>query len=258
MNGTTNRNFPFLIAFVILFALFYGVGLLTKSFDWTWSRILICLATVGGVNIVWSLLKKVSLVQSFRSTGFGAPDWHVVAIAFALSALMLVFFPLYSALTNLTFSLQSDWLWILLGIITGVGIAEESLFRGFVFNYLRGKHAFWKAATLSMLLFGAMHLLLLLWLPIPVAVAAIILSIVASYPMAFLFETSNRTIWAPAILHTTALATNLFEIPTELSVLINLLWIGVIVIGLFLAFGVTWFVVRKDIKVASIERRLHV
>lgn len=38
------------------------------------------------------------------------------------------------------------------------------------------------------------------------------------------------------ILHTTALATNLFEIPAELAISLNLLWIGVVVIGLFLVF----------------------
>jgi beta-lactamase regulating signal transducer with metallopeptidase domain len=51
-----------------------------------------------------------------------------------------------------------------------------------------------------------------------------------------LFETGNRTIWPSAILHTTALATNLFEIPAELAISLNLLWIAVVVIGLFLVF----------------------
>lgn len=64
-----------------------------------------------------------------------------------------------------------------------------------------------------MFLFGAMHLFLLLWLPAPIAIAAILLAILAAYPTAYLFEVSKQTIWPSAILHTTALATNLFEIP---------------------------------------------
>jgi hypothetical protein len=87
-----------------------------------------------------------------------------------------------------------------------------------------------------MVLFGAMHLLLLLWLPLPIAMAAIILAFIAAYPTAYLFESGNQTIWSPAILHTTALATNLFDIPAELTVSLSLLWIGVVVIGLFLVF----------------------
>jgi membrane protease YdiL (CAAX protease family) len=132
--------------------------------------------------------------------------------------------------------LQTHWPWILIGIVVGVGIAEETLFRGYVFGFLREKRTFLKAATLSMILFGTMHLLLLFWLPLPIAIAAIVLAILAAYPTAYLFETGNRTIWPSAILHTTALATNLFVIPPELTASISLLWIGIVVIGLTLVF----------------------
>jgi len=240
-----NQLFPFLFAFIILFALFYGLVLLTSSFDWTWSRILIGAITVSSVTIAWSLLRKTPLALSFREVGFGMPNWRVTGIAVVISALMLAFFPLYSSLATVQLPLQKNWLWILIGIITGVGIAEETLFRGYVFNFLRKERTFWKAATISMILFGAMHLLLLLWLPLPIAIAAIILAIIAAYPSAYLFETSNRTIWPSAILHTTALATNLFEIPADLMVSLSLVWIGVVVIGMFLVFVARKFVVGQ-------------
>lgn len=231
-----NQTLYFLLAFIILFALFSGLGFLTANFDWTWTRILICIVVVSGVTIAWSLIKKVPPAQSFRKVGFGVPNWRVIGVAVVLSAMMLAFFPLYSRLANVRLPLQTNWPWILIGIISGVGIAEETLFRGYVFGFLREKRTFWQAATLSMILFGAMHLLLLLWLPLLIAMAAIILAIIAAYPAAYLFETGNRTIWPSAILHTTALATNLFEIPAELTVSLSLLWIGVVVIGLFLVF----------------------
>lgn len=231
-----NQTLYFLLAFIILFALFSGLGFLTANFDWTWTRILICIVVVSGVTIAWSLIKKVSPAQSFRKVGFGVPNWRVIGVAVVLSAMMLAFFPLYSRLANVRLPLQTNWPWILIGIISGVGIAEETLFRGYVFGFLREKRTFWQAATFSMILFGTMHLLLLLWLPLLIAMAAIILAIIAAYPAAYLFETGNRTIWPSAILHTTALATNLFEIPAELTVSLSLLWIGVVVIGLFLVF----------------------
>ena len=255
--NSNNRTLPFLFAFIILFALFYGIGLLTANFDWTWSRILICLVTVGGVTIAWSLIKKEPLAQSFRNVGFGVPNWRVTGVAIGISAAMLAFFPLYSNLTNIHLPLQSNWTWILLGIIAGVGIAEETLFRGYVFNFLREKRAFRKAATLSMILFGAMHLLLLLWLPLPIAIAAIILAIIAAYPTAYLFETGNRTIWPSAILHTTALATNLFEIPVELTVSLSLLWIGVVVVGLFMVFAARKFVLTSGSVVRMGENKIE-
>jgi membrane protease YdiL (CAAX protease family) len=233
---SSNYNILFLSAFIILFALFYGLSLLTSNFDWTWSRILICLVTVSGVTIAWSLIKKAPLAQSFRDVGFGIPNWRVMGIAIVISALMLAFFPLYSSLTGVALPLQTHWPWILIGIVVGVGIAEETLFRGYVFGFLREKRTFLKAATLSMILFGTMHLLLLFWLPLPIAIAAIVLAILAAYPTAYLFETGNRTIWPSAILHTTALATNLFQIPAELAVSLSLQWMGIVVIGLILVF----------------------
>ena len=244
--NSKNQTFPFLIAFIILFALFMGLGFLTTNIDWTWARILICIVVVSGATIAWSLIKKRPAAQSFRDVGFGVPNWRVVGIAVVLSALMLAFFPLYSSLTNVSLPLQSNWPWILIGIITGVGLAEETLFRGYVFNFLREKRTFWKAATLSMILFGAMHLFLLLWQPLPIAIAAIILAILAAYPTAYLFETGARTIWPPAILHSTALATNLFVIPEEMVSSLSLLWIGVVLIGLFLVFVAGRLVLRKS------------
>jgi membrane protease YdiL (CAAX protease family) len=231
-----HQIFPFLLAFIILIALFYGLGLLTSNFDWTWARILIGAITVGGVTIAWSLLTKAPLTQSFWEVGFGIPNWRVMGIAVLISALMLAFFPLYSGLVHVDLPLQNNWTWILIGIIIGVGIAEETLFRGYVFGFLREKRTFLKAATLSMILFAAIHLLLLLWLPLPVAIAALVLAIIAAYPSAYLFETANRTIWPSAILHSAALATNLFVIPADVMVSLSLLWIGVIVIGLILVF----------------------
>ena len=231
-----NQLTPFVLSFIVLFALFSGMGFLLSNIDWTSAKILICVVTVCGVIMAWSMIKRVPPTQSFLEVGFGIPKWRVVGVAVVISALMLAFFPLYSSLERVNLVLQSHWVWILIGIITGVGIAEETLFRGFVFNYFRERFAFWRAATYSMFLFGAMHLLLLLWLPLPIAIAAILLAIIAAYPTAYLFEQGNRTIWASAIMHSAALATNLFVIPQVISVALSLVWIGVVLIGLFLVF----------------------
>lgn len=240
------QTIPFLFAFILLFTLFYGMSMLISSLDWTWARILICLVTVSGVTIAWGLLRKSSFTASFREVGFGVPDRRVTGMAIVISVIMLAFFPIYSALSNVNLPLQSNWFWILIGIIAGVGIAEETLFRGFVFNFLRRGRAFWKAATLSIFLFGAMHLFLLLWLPAPIAIAAILLAILAAYPTAYLFEVSKQTIWPSAILHTTALATNLFEIPADRIISLSLMWVGVVALGLFLVLVVGKLVLDRS------------
>jgi membrane protease YdiL (CAAX protease family) len=232
--GTEKQNIVFLLLFILLFILFRTLGFLSSGFDWTVVQILICIVTVLGVTLAWRVLEQRTIAESIREIGFGMPHWRVVGLASVISLLMLAFFPIYSRLTGINLPLQNNWPWILVGILTGTGIAEEILFRGYAFNFFRQTHSFWRAATLSMLLFGMMHLILLLWLPIPIAIAAILLSVLAAYPTAYLFENGNRTIWPSAILHTTALATNLFVIPTDLTVTVSLLWIAVLLAGMLL------------------------
>lgn len=49
--------------------------------------------------------------------------------------------------------------------------------------------------------FVAVHLILFLSMPWPIALAAVLLSMVLSFPLAHLFELGGSTIWAPALLH---------------------------------------------------------
>lgn len=235
--GTHNQRKAFLFLFALLFAAFNGLNFLTLKLDWTLGRLLICTVIIGAVVFAWQRLKAGSPMQALHEIGFAKPEVGAVGVASLVSALMLAFFPIYSVVKNVPLLFQPNWLWILVGMITGVGIAEETLYRGFAFNFLRERYPFWKAATISMLLFGAMHLFLLLWLPLPIAIAAILLSILAAYPTAYLFEKSNRTIWPSTILHTTAVATNLFIIPADVTVSLSLLWIGTVAVGILLIFA---------------------
>jgi hypothetical protein len=65
------------------------------------------------------------------------------------------------------------------------------------------KHSrtFWRAAALSMLPFVAVRLVLFVSMPWPIALASVLLAIVISFPLAYLFELGGDTIWAPAFLH---------------------------------------------------------
>ena len=99
------------------------------------------------------------------------------------------------------------WAWLVPGLFAQGGIAEEILFRGYLFAHLRRGRSFWRAAGLSMLPFVAVHLLLFLSMPWPIALAALVLSVVLSFPLAHLFELGGHTIWGPALLHFVVQAT---------------------------------------------------
>ena len=94
------RTISFLAGFVLLFALFRGLGFLGTNFDWVAVQILICVVVIAGVTLVWSRIKKVSLTQAFRAVGFGAPTSSATVIAIVLSAVMLTFFPIYAKVNH--------------------------------------------------------------------------------------------------------------------------------------------------------------
>jgi membrane protease YdiL (CAAX protease family) len=91
--------------------------------------------------------------------------------------------------------------WMLPGLFAQAGVAEEVLFRGYLFGRVRQHHSFWRACGISMVPFVAVHLWLFLTMPWPIAAASVALAAITSVPLAHLFELGDRTIWPPAILH---------------------------------------------------------
>jgi membrane protease YdiL (CAAX protease family) len=93
------------------------------------------------------------------------------------------------------------WGALLPGLFMQAGVAEETLFRGFLYGHIREGRTFWHAATLSAAPFVAVHLTLFATMAWPVALAALLLALILSFPLAHLYELGGDTIWAPALLH---------------------------------------------------------
>ena len=129
--------------------------------------------------------------------------------------IMQMFFAIFSFATGAQITLRSDWLWILLGAIVLNGLGEETLFRGYIFGGLRKKAGltFRQAGFVSMVIFAAVHLLLFIGNPPIIAILGLIIAIAAAFPMAYLFERGNNTIWAPALLHVATYTIRLVNIP---------------------------------------------
>jgi membrane protease YdiL (CAAX protease family) len=87
------------------------------------------------------------------------------------------------------------------GLFAQAGIAEEVLFRSYLFGQVRVGRTFWRAAALSMLPFVSVHLILFFSMAWPIALASVLLAVAISFPLAYLFELGGKTIWAPALLH---------------------------------------------------------
>jgi membrane protease YdiL (CAAX protease family) len=152
-------------------------------------------------------------------------------VSLALAAVI----PVYAAVRGAPLALHPGWTWLLPGLFAQAGIAEEALFRGFLFGRLRRGRSFWRAAVLSAGPFVAVHLVLFATMPWPVALAAVLLSVVLSFPLAHLFELGGNTVWAPALLHFTVQgAVKVMEVPGDAA--LPLVWMAACAVLPFAVF----------------------
>ena len=129
-------------------------------------------------------------------------------------------------------------MWVLLGAIALNGLAEEALFRGFVFGHLRqAGHSFRRAGFVSLAIFGAVHLFLFASNPFIVARLATLLAVTAAFPFAFLYERAGRTIWAGVLLHVAAHAFRLIDIAEDQMLAVGSAWIVLQFGAVFLVFA---------------------
>ena len=139
--------------------------------------------------------------HAVTSLGLGRPRLRGVAAACAVSALLWLVVAGFVLGTGVSWTMAPGWLTLVPGLFAQAGIAEETLFRGYLFRHVRQGRSFMRASLLSMLPFVAVHLILFLTMAWPVALAAVLLSVVLSFPLARLFELGGNTIWGPALLH---------------------------------------------------------
>jgi membrane protease YdiL (CAAX protease family) len=161
---------------------------------------------VGGL-VVAALIAVERLLFGERvrdapwALGLGRPRAKGLVAAAGVTAMLVVFVPVFASVAGGSVSLSPGWIGMIPGLFAQAGIAEETLFRGYLFGHLRRGRSFWGAASVSMLPFVGVHLLLFVTMPWPIALAALLLAVVISFPLAHLFELGGNTIWAPAVLH---------------------------------------------------------
>jgi membrane protease YdiL (CAAX protease family) len=194
---------------------------------------LVVLATLGVERVLFGQ----SPASAARQLGLGHPTVGGLLAAMGLSLALLLVIPAFLAVTGAPSEFYPGWGWLLPGLFAQAGIAEEVLFRGYLFRHLRRGRPFGRAAVLATGPFLAVHLLLFLTLPWPIALAALLLAAVLSFPLAYLFELGGNTIWAPALLHFVAQgAIKVVVVPGESGPLMAFIWMAASAVLPFLVF----------------------
>lgn len=184
------------------------------------------------------LLFRSSLPEALHSVGIGRLRWAVILVGLLISLPLLAYFPLFSLVTRVPLILYDDWAIKLLAVALMQGLTEEMMFRGFIFGHLRPTRSFRRAAFISALFFGLVHLHLFAVLDPLVAGIATLLAVVSHIPLAYLYERGRNTIWAGSIVHiaATSLGGNLFMIPPEVFSTALSLFLLVAMFSPYLAF----------------------
>ena len=192
--------------------LLLGLALVFALFHWTASALgsdrgqagllvgaIVVAATLAAERALFG--RPVSLAA--REVGLGVPDARGMLAAAGACALLLLVFPVAAAPSGARVVLDERWPVLLPGLFAQGGIAEEVLFRGYLYRRVRAGRTFWRAVALAAVPFVAVHLILFATMPWPIALAAVLLSAIVGAPLAHLFELGGGTIWAPALLHCT-------------------------------------------------------
>jgi membrane protease YdiL (CAAX protease family) len=188
------------LGLVVVFAMFDRVAAWTGS-TYGQAGLLIGPLVMAGVLLAERLLFQRPFAEGARQVGLGRPAGSGMIAAAVVSLLLLAAFPVYAWITGARLRMYPGWLLLLPGLFAQAGIAEEVLFRGYLFGHMRQGRGFWQAAVRSMPPFLIVHLPMFFYMPPAVAAAAVLTALVISFPMARLFELGGRTIWAPAVLH---------------------------------------------------------
>lgn len=189
-----------LLGLALVFGLFHGSATLLGSDRGQYGILVGSLVVAATAAVSW-FLSRGSGDAVFRQIGLGVPRARGMTVAGAVAVLLWLAALLFMRANVLTFSFYPGWLSLVPGLFAQAGMAEEVLFRGYLFGQLRVGRTFWQAATASMVPFVGVHLILFLTMPWPIALASVLLSVIISFPLARLFELGGNTIWAPAVLH---------------------------------------------------------
>lgn len=163
--------------------------------------LVVCALVIACALLAERVLTRAGARQAARALGFVRPTTRALTAAIVLSAALLGFYPLFAVVTGATIALRVDAALLAVGLAAQGGVAEELLFRGFLFRHVRQGRTFWRAAWLAAVPFVAVHLLLFLSLDFAVALAALLVALSLSIPLAWLFESAGGSIWPGAIVH---------------------------------------------------------
>ncbi|MBS1715492.1 MAG: CPBP family intramembrane metalloprotease [Armatimonadetes bacterium] len=233
-----NKNLRIGIGLVALYTALTGIAMLTDS-NYGEGGHYVLPGVILVLLIVEALLWKQPPLVAIKESGFIAPTQKGMLIGTIVSALLLVGLAGIVMLMPGEKHMRQNWPLALIGLLAQGGLAEELVFRGFLFRRLREGRDFWRAALVSMFPFVLVHLYLFATMSFAVAAVALVVALLTSFPFAKLFEIGNGSIWPCVALHFTTHLIKLVVFADSSSQIALLAWMVMVlsVPWMVFAFG---------------------
>lgn len=196
--------------------------------------LIVCAATLAAALVLQRAMFSPGWREAAADLGLGAPRARGLIAALIVSSVLFCVFPAYALATGSGIALYPNAAWLALGVLAQAGVAEEVVFRGYLYGALRRRMTFWRAAWLSVAPFAVAHLYIFTLMDWPLALTAVALAIALSFPFAHLYELGGRTIWAPAIAH--AIVQGAIKFLLVEGAIFPALWMGACALALWLVF----------------------
>jgi hypothetical protein len=138
---------PFLAGFAILLTVLLATSALDATGRWGIAILAAVLLTALAVERV---LYGIGPREAVSRLGLGRPGGRALVAACAVGALVLLVYPILTAITGAVPALRPDWPWLLIGIVAFHGVAEELVWRGYAYRRLRVGRSFGRAVLWTM------------------------------------------------------------------------------------------------------------
>jgi membrane protease YdiL (CAAX protease family) len=221
--GTPATWARFLLGFLILWAVLAGASSADPTARWGPAILAVVVAASLGVS---RGLYRLPLNEAVRALGLSRPDRRSLTVSAVISALVLLVWPATAWLSGTAIPLRPDWPMVLIGILTLHGLAEELVWRGYVFRRLAQGRSFWPAVCWSMPLIAVTHIPIVVTSGPAIGVGAMLVAAVTSIALSRLYTMGGGTLWAPTLLHTAIDSFKLVVLPAAALPIYPFLIIG--------------------------------
>lgn len=196
-------NLKLYLVFILAFLVMHFTGLLVKELPYISNAVIVFALVLSTVLLISRVFYASDVESTISEIGFRKACLQEILPGIIISVVLLFMYPLLGYLLGTKIRMTNNWQLNMIGLLLTGGLAEEILFRGFLFRRLRLQMNFKKATLVSAIVFAMAHLLLFMYLNWTVALLSTVLAAGLSLPFAYLFERGGNALWSPALVHAT-------------------------------------------------------